>query len=509
MIIEKAEIKKFRGFEDVEFNLGSQLTVFAGQNGTQKTTLLGMLTQPFTITAEDNPMRDEKPLCGGSFKSAFNEKFKLSETFDKAKMHEWTLHIKSEPTPFVIESISRNKAGEIRFWRKGNRDKGSGYIQLPVIYLSLKRLIPIGEDDKLNENSSITLTNDEKEFYKLWHNKILITFDKLETTNYLESPSKNTIGITTDLYDWKQNSAGQDNLGKILLAILSFKRLKDKYKSKYTGGILAIDELDATLYPASQIKLILALRKFASNFNIQIIFSTHSLSILESVSELQKEYKEARDQIKVIFLEKNDDKIQIKHRLNVTIEGKAQAKINVFTEDKEAAIFAKALLKGLKSKLEFIDCALSCSGLINLAKQKIPPFIFPNSIIFLDGDVRSDTTLMTKINTLSNIIILPSTSSPERILAEYLWKLEHSSDVWSSINKNYRKQNCFKDITIYEIRKDRDKAKTWFKSQLNDWGPNASKVINPWIKANKEEVEEFIADFTATYNKFAKELHWI
>ena len=144
-----------------------------------------------------------------------------------------------------------------------------------------------------------------------------------------------------------------------------------------------------------------------------------------------------------------------------------------------------------------------------MAKQKIPPFIFPNSIIFLDGDVRSDTTLMTKINTLSNIIILPSTSSPERILAEYLWKLEHSSDVWSSINKNYRKQNCFKDITIYEIRKDRDKAKTWFKSQLNDWGPNASKVINPWIKANKEEVEEFIADFTATYNKFAKELHWI
>ncbi len=97
-------------------------------------------------------MKDEKPLCGGSYKSAFQEKFKLSESFDKAKEHEWTLYFNNEEEPFTIESMLRDKdKNDIRFWRKGNRKKGSGYIQLPVIYLSLKRLLPIGEDKKIGE----------------------------------------------------------------------------------------------------------------------------------------------------------------------------------------------------------------------------------------------------------------------------------------------------------------------------------------------------------------------
>jgi predicted ATP-binding protein involved in virulence len=38
MKIIKICIEKFRGFQEVEFTLGSHLTVIAGQNGTQKTT---------------------------------------------------------------------------------------------------------------------------------------------------------------------------------------------------------------------------------------------------------------------------------------------------------------------------------------------------------------------------------------------------------------------------------------------------------------------------------------
>ena len=152
MIIEKIKVAKFRGFENVEFELGTQLTIIAGQNGTQKTTILGMLTQPFTISDENNPMKSEKPLSGGSFKSAFKDKFKLSNQFDIPKSHEWSLHLRESEEPFTVESIERTKGSlEVRFWQKGRRDKGSGYIQLPVIFLSLKRLIPIGEDTRLQE----------------------------------------------------------------------------------------------------------------------------------------------------------------------------------------------------------------------------------------------------------------------------------------------------------------------------------------------------------------------
>lgn len=42
MLITKVHIEKFRGFHDQEFEVGSMLTAIAGQNETQKSTLLGI-----------------------------------------------------------------------------------------------------------------------------------------------------------------------------------------------------------------------------------------------------------------------------------------------------------------------------------------------------------------------------------------------------------------------------------------------------------------------------------
>lgn len=64
MKITKIHIEKFRGFQNEDFELGSQLTAIAGQNGTQKSTLLGIVTQTFTLKSDD-PMRAEN-LCVGA-----------------------------------------------------------------------------------------------------------------------------------------------------------------------------------------------------------------------------------------------------------------------------------------------------------------------------------------------------------------------------------------------------------------------------------------------------------
>lgn len=50
MLITKVHIEKFRGFINQDFEVGSMLTAIAGQNGTQKSTLLGMITQTFTLS---------------------------------------------------------------------------------------------------------------------------------------------------------------------------------------------------------------------------------------------------------------------------------------------------------------------------------------------------------------------------------------------------------------------------------------------------------------------------
>ncbi len=520
MKITKISIKKFRGFKNVEFDLGTHLTVISGQNGTQKTTILGMLSQPFSNTETGNPMKMEKPLCGGSFKSAYSDKFKFSEIFDKAGEHEWTLFFDDKETPsYTVESIHRDKkAGTIRFWQKGDKSKGSGYIQLPVIYLSLKRLLPLGEDNKLKTSTDFTLTEEEFNFYQKWHNKILILTrakDKIISSDYLSSTDKQTLGANTDHYDWHTNSAGQDNISKILLAILSFKRLKEKYKSEYNGGILAIDEIDTTFYPGSQVKLIEALIQFSSKFNIQIIFTTHSLTILSETSKIQDDVRR-ENQVKLMFLTKTDGQVDIKknidyeyikNHLNRSLSGKTQTKkIDVYTEDKEGAIFVKSLLGQKTKHLNFIDISLGCGNLIQLASSKVPSFIFPNSIIFLDGDVKTENKQYNRVKKIKNITLLPTNKSPEQLISSFLDDLPDAHPLWSEIDKTFDHQFCFQDYSNEEIQNNRDNAKKWFNLHISLWGRNASKVLNYWKKENKELVENFNNDFVKLHKEIIKKL---
>ena len=78
MIIKSVEIEKFRAFENASFTLGKRITAISGRNATQKTTVLGMIGQPFTISAKDHPMYGCKTIDGYNFRSQFKDKFKIS-----------------------------------------------------------------------------------------------------------------------------------------------------------------------------------------------------------------------------------------------------------------------------------------------------------------------------------------------------------------------------------------------------------------------------------------------
>ena len=509
MKIEKVYITKFRGFKEQEFELGSQLTAIAGQNGTQKSTLLGMITQTFSIP-KDNPMYGEKPLCGGSYRSAFSDKFRLSPIFDKPKEHEWSLFF-DNGQQFEIESIVRTGDPNVRFWRKGSRDKGDGYIQFPTIFLSLKRLVPLAEENAVKTDDAL-LTPTEVAKFKELHNRILISNTEITSTTGISSTNKQSMGVSTSLYDWNQNSMGQDNLAKIILALLSFKRLKDNYSS-YQGGILAIDELDATMYPASQVELLKVLRKYASDLNLQIIFTTHSISLLKVVDDLCKEVKqrpETFNQIRMIYLKRSDDNILIKRDvdfngivldLNVTAIAprKKKNKITVYVEDKETELFVKAILKTRSNCLKFVNATLPCSMLIEMVSKAVPAFCYPYSIIFLDGDVRKHNADMRKLANAQNVLLLPGNESPERLLARFLFNISDSDALWGSLSLGYTKQVCFREISYEQIfalgEQGRQNAKRWFNLQLQYWGKGGVKVLNPFFSKIQQDVDTFKEEY--------------
>ena len=505
MLITKVHIEKFRGFNNQDFEVGSMLTAIAGQNGTQKSTLLGIITQTFTLGKDKNPMGSEKPLCGGSYRSAFGDKFRLSPKFDLPGTHEWTLSF-DNGRDYTIESSLRSDSKTLRFWQKGMRGKGDGYIQYPTIFLSLKRVLPVAESGNVSE--SLLLSEQELTEFKKLHNTILITEANIESASFLENVNKQTIGITTDKYDWNENSVGQDNLSKIILALFSFKRLKEKYPAEYKGGILAIDELDATMYPASQKQLLKALRTYSSKLNLQIFFTTHSLSLLESIDDLivecsQKEI--TKKQVILIYLKRQDENIfindiasfrnitlniQVIHGLVIPV-----CKIPVYTEDKENIVFAKHLLRGKTSLLKFIDIDFSGACLISLVSKKVPAFIEPEAIVIVDGDVRKEINKMKSIAKANNILVLPTNMSPEQLTATFLHDLSDSDGLWENIAEGYCKQVCFRDYFLTDILHDRTKAKEWFRRELPSWGRNASKVLTPLFNEYKEDRNEFVSEF--------------
>lgn len=519
MKITKVHIDRFRGFHNQEFEVGSQLTAIAGQNGTQKSTLLGMITQTFTIS-KDNPMSGEKPLCGGTYRSAFSEKFRLSPKFDKPREHEWTLFFDNDQK-FEIESIPRPGDSNVRFWKKGSKGKGDSYLQFPTIFLSLKRLVPIAEEGGVKTNDAL-LTQDEVNEFKKLHNKILLSSTEITSTTVISSDNKQSAGVSTPIYDWNQNSMGQDNLAKILLALFSFKRLKKDYPDSYTGGILAIDELDATMYPASQTKLLEVLRKYASDLNLQIFFTTHSLSLLKSMDELCQEVKarpETANQAKIIYLQRFDEHIVIKSDitfeaifLNLNVQAKSpnkqKNKITAYVEDKETERFVKAILKSkLCGSLNFVDATLPCSILIELANKEIPAFSYPHSIIFLDGDVRQNNANIRKLSKTKNVLLLPGNESPERLIANFLYNLSDENQLWQDLPNGYTKQFCFRDIGYDQIFANgelgRQNAKRWFNSQLQQyWGRKGVKVLNPFFATIQTEVNKFKSDFEEMIKRY-------
>lgn len=516
MIIKRIHIQKFRGFNDVDLELWSHITAISWQNGTQKTTILGIISQWFAITDENNLMYWERPLCGGNFVSSFSEKFKLSAEFDREWEHEWTYFFcDNSIEPFTMQSIVRDRrTGKLRFWKKGDRSEWSWYMQYPVIYLSLKRIYPIWEDIKLREAENIDFTQDEINWYHRWYKKILLLQrENVTSIWYLSTTNKQTTGINTDTYDWKGNSAGQDNVWKILLAILSFKRLKEQYSDNYRWGILAIDELDATLYPASQIKILEFLHKMAENYRIQIVFTTHSLTILEKIEEMKSINDYNRETIKSLFLEKIDATISIeekwfqymKHRLEVNLMDSPTDldKIDIYCEDKEWIILAKNLLwRNITRNLNFISVNLGCTNYLHLITHKVPNFLYPNSIIILDWDAEQKIIRKSKKNR-RNIICLPWNQSPEYVLAEFLYNLQDNDPLWTD---GLTSQLCFSEYLFEEIRDNRVDAKNRFRSDIIS--RYSSQILKRWKENNQGQVEQFKLDFQKIYNEIIK-VKWL
>lgn len=541
MIIREVKITKFRAFEDVNLQIGKRLTAIVGRNACMKTTLLGILSQPFSISKESG-MCGEKTLDGYDYRSQLKEKFKLSPEHDIPGEHTWTLYFRNKEfyngkEYIEIKSVVRkanNRPDTLRFINADQgKKKGHGYVQIPVIFLSLTRLFPIGESGKTT-TVNLDLSQEEKKLYIKWYKEIL-------SLHYINNPivamerkdSKRVFsGIIDDTHNIDASSAGEGNIGRIIIAILSFMRLQDKHKDSYKGGILLIDEIDATLHGFSQRKVIEFLSRKAKDLNLQIIFTTHSPNILKTVNEIQR--KEVRDKrIKdcnryeydnqIIHLQSdyNDNGKRLIVGNNITSAAQLQIALNdmemkstfinqnihLYTEDERSNALLGRIFHykdiELSKYVKHIEVNLGWTNYCQLISKEVPEFL--SSMIVLDKDVENKKTNPEQRQAMALDTVLCMPIDVERGLFEFIKKY----DKFNKFRNILKEKQC--ELT-YEIcfsewpedNYDTGELKRWFKNLENSI-PDLNILYDFWCTENESEIEQFVDLFKKGYNKIAQE----
>ena len=526
-LFSKLHISNFRQFKEHTVQLGNYITIFVGANGTGKSTILGLLGHCAELKKEEGV-----PLNRSFFRADFSHSFKASKAYQR------TGYIGK-----VINSLDNEISMRVTWPKDGDKTsdrfrivcehlidgkKFSRKWSIPVLYMGLSRLYPIGESQDVKITSATSLTDEEfKEFEKQY--KHLLHMEDITIRN-IDSVKKDVqhegVAITTENYDHLSNSAGQDNIGQILLALFSFKKLKKKFEAEgkpWKGGLLLIDELDATLHSFAQRKLLKLFMKEAKKTGLQIMFTTHSNYLIQRVYEehnLENNTLGSNRNVILNYLSTEYGSLAIKANppkddviggMNVEIKleeisttPQTSEKILLITEDAEARWFLQKLLGKKYETYNVPEVVVGCDSLISLFTTAASFLFTEKTIVVFGGDL--DTKQKNKLaNSKFNVNYIPllgSNQSPEKVFCDFLNALPVNDSFWQN-PRGYTKRfhiDEYQGIQEKENGKLRDAYKEWFKKHLTTF--EKIKLYERWLTVHQKERNKF----TRAFNKLVKKI---
>ena len=400
----------------------------------------------------------------------------------------------------------------------------------PVIYLGLSRLVPFGEfqnDDALSSIKKKLPQEYQDEIARIYKDFTSYEISFNATKQMGDIKVRNEFSSNVEGVDSNTISAGEDNLSIILTALISLKYYFNSIESaREIESVLLIDELDATLHPAFQIKLLNLFREMSQLYKIQVIFTTHSMSLLEEMLSKKDAVVYLLDNITSVAKMEEPDIYKIKmHLHSLTHEDiYADKVIPIFTEDDEARFLLDILFdyycetnRGFANARRFFHKVLTNIGAENLIGIFTDSKLLRTtmrSICILDGDHNCD---------ISNCITaLPGKKAPEQLLTDYAEELLIKDDsFWVDrviIDKGYgkryyidniqRKVQEFKDdMTRSRENSESTKGKTReFNKKLFIDNKNFFELLfKHWIHnpINQNEVDRFYKQLHTLFVKVA------
>ena len=499
-------IKNFRSLKNCYIKLGSNLTVLSGKNGTMKSALLGLIAHPF------NSPNDAKDLVGTPLKTTISNVFKMSKIFDNQKYEYYLDLVDIDGNPiheyvsmYYVKNILTKEPERLRVVVGRKRGKGDGNFNLNTAYINFKRLFPIIDTDSV-EKTENNMLQEDKDFIKNAYLKIFQKTDYDNATLVSDDMNKETFAPSNSNYNFEAISSGEDNLGHILLKMLAFKNYCQGRDS--LQGVFCIDEVEASLHPIAQDNLIDFLLDFSKKYNIQIVVTTHSLSLINHVIEKQNLMNNGKDKICLNMISTrftdngayniitNPDYNQAYTEL--TLKGKsssAREKIFVILEDDvEKQLFnlvirkreAKKYMKRISNLTNFSK-GNSFTFLSKLAKNAEE--LLKNAIIIFDADVKENLD-----NYRTSVYKMPSLYGLclEAEIIKYIVELPGDANLFRECNKekqSFINDFAQKDSTNFEIsflERNSKRCKNW-----KDSDKNFLKYVRIYVKENRNIFDPF------------------
>lgn len=527
-MIKKIHIAQYRKLKDLDLEFTPRLNAISGTNGTCKTSLLHLFSNSFqAVTKSCAWINDKKCLqVINAVNSVTNPKVETLTRGDKQyndpahgvrgvlfNVDYWEhaslgfrRHNSSSNTRYAIKPL----------YKRGSHEK---LPYCPVIYLGLSRLVPYGEfqnDDAIEDIRKVLPDKYQNEINELYRQftHYEITYDSAQQMGDLKTRAE----FLSDLEGVDSNtiSAGEDNLYIILTAIVSLKYYYESITPRRNiESVFLVDELDATLHPAYQIKILNVLREYCTKYKIQAVFTTHSMSAIEELLAKKDNVIYLIDNITSVVKMDNPDFNKIKMHLNLlTKENIYKDKIiPIFTEDAEARFLLKTMFNYFSDNKQgfssvhnlfyFVDACIGADSLKKIFEDSKILRMTMGSICVLDGDHTSDFSNCIIALPGKNKLNAPAGLSPEQLLLEYaqmlydaddvFWKdhaivdkgyskpyyLEHISEPWRQFQESEKKGIANKKRRVF-VKELFNTKKTFFELLFKHWlhNPENANILN-------------------------------
>lgn len=528
-IVFKAD-HPFRKFQDLSLPFFSRITLLTGHNGVGKSTILGLLASLSGITKGT-----DKTYFGKQFDASIAEIVYIDHATEVAapkaanKLAEPQVHYKIDNFELVKEcSLTRRGAAprarvvarsvpHLKFIDAGTPIGPDAKVPLPTIFLGVTRMLPVGESpDARIQNTVADKWHADDEAFMLRLVKRVIPGGQASagaiTVNRIMQTSKHS---THPKYPYgpRSVSLGQDSLGAIVTALASFYRLKRKLGANYSGGLLIIDELDASFHPHAITRLVEELRKAADELDLQIVATTHSTTLIELVHPEGPNKRIAKGKDGVLYLRNTrapeyDPDFSL-HDILDDMDLKPPAastkppEVKVYFEDDEAYqvfnfVTRPELLRALGEQnnvvIKAMPLGVGCSSLLQLPKKDA---YFKSVVLAVDADAAKPGEMPVNSVALPGFTDLNGQGlSPERTIVKYIKALveeptKNHPIAWQDnrlkkLSQDNLRANLLDDI---DGPMDRKAAKAWWRGKrtyLERLG-----LYEIWAKAHPELITAY------------------